>query len=60
MVDLTKDEVRAMGHAVGLGIPEPELTEVTYSLNAFLEALAAINPPGLENVEPLPIILPST
>jgi hypothetical protein len=60
MGDLTKDEVRAMGHAVGLEIPDPELTEVTYSLNAILEALAAINPPGLENVEPLPIILPST
>jgi hypothetical protein len=60
MGDLTKNEVQAMGHAVGLEIPEPELTEVTYSLNAVLEALAAINPPGLENVEPLPIILPST
>ena len=60
MVDLTKDEVRALGHAVGLEIPDPELTEVTYSLNALLEALEAINPPGLENIEPLPIILPNT
>jgi hypothetical protein len=60
MGDLTKDEVRAMGRAVGLEIPDPELTEVTYSLNAVLEALTAISPPGLENVEPLPIILPST
>ena len=34
------------------------LTEVTYSLNALLEALDAINPPGLENIEALPIILP--
>lgn len=60
MVDLTKDEVRALGHAVGLEIQDPELTEVTYSLNAILEALDAINPPGLENIEPLPIILPYT
>ena len=60
MADLTKDEVRALGHAVGLEIQDPELTEVTYSLNALLEALDAINPPGLENIEPLPIILPST
>jgi len=60
MVDLTKDEVRALGHAVGLEIRDPELTEVTYSLNALLEALDAINPPGLENIEPLPIILPNT
>lgn len=60
MVDLTKDEVGALGHAVGLEIQDPELTEVTYSLNAILEALDAINPPGLENIEPLPIILPYT
>ena len=59
MADLTKDEVRALGHAVGLEIQDPELTEVTYSLNTLLEALDAINPPGLENVEPLPIILPN-
>ncbi len=58
MVDLTKDEVRAMGHAVGLEIDDPELTEVTYSLNALLESLDAIDPTGLDDVEPLPIILP--
>jgi hypothetical protein len=29
MTELTTDEVRAMGHAVGLNIQEPELTEVT-------------------------------
>ena len=58
MADLTKDEVRALGHAVGLEIHDPELTEVTYSLNALLESLDAINPPGLDSVEPLPIILP--
>jgi Asp-tRNA(Asn)/Glu-tRNA(Gln) amidotransferase C subunit len=58
MADLTKDEIRAMGHAVGLEIQDPELTEVMYSLNALLEALDQINPPGLENVEPLPIIVP--
>ena len=60
MTDLTKDEIRALGHAVGLEIEEPELTEVMYSLNALLEALDGINPPGLEDVEPLPIILPPT
>ena len=58
MSDLTKEEVTALGRAVGLEIPEPELTEVTYSLNALLEALNEINPPGLDAVEPLPIILP--
>lgn len=58
MADLTKDEVVALGHAVGLEIQDPELTEVTYSLNAMLESLDAINPPGLDSVEPLPIIIP--
>ena len=59
MADLTQDEIRALGHAVGLEIQEPELTEVMHSLNALLEALDQINPPGLESVEPLPIILPA-
>jgi hypothetical protein len=58
MVDLTKEEVKALGHVVGLEIQDPELTEVTYSLNALLEDLDEINPPRLDNVEPLPIILP--
>jgi hypothetical protein len=43
---------------VGLEIQDPELTEVTYSLNALLEDLDPINPPGLDKVEPLPILLP--
>jgi len=58
MADLNKDEIRAMGKAVGLDINDPELTEVMYSLNALLESLNAINHPGLNDVEPLPIILP--
>ena len=58
MADLTKDEIRAMGKAVGLEINDPELTEVMYSLNALLESLDAINPPGLNDGEPLPKILP--
>jgi hypothetical protein len=56
--DLTNEEIKALGHAVGLEIQEPDLTEVTHSLNALLEALDGINPPGLDEVEPLPIILP--
>ena len=55
---MTKDEVIALGHAVGLEIQDPDLTEVTYSLNALLESLDKINPPGLDSVEPMPIILP--
>jgi len=58
LADLTKEEVRALGRAVGLEIEDPESTEVAYSLNALLEALDKINPPDLDSVEPLPIILP--
>ena len=47
MQELTKEEVRGLGHAVGLDI-----------LNALLEDLDHIHPPGLETVEPLPILLP--
>ncbi len=32
MADLTKEEVVALGHAVGLEIQDPELTEVTTAL----------------------------
>ena len=42
MADLTKEEVVALGQAVGLEIQDPELTEVTYSLKALLEALENI------------------
>ena len=52
MADLTKDDVRAMGKAVGLDIQDPELTEVMYSLNALLESLDAINPPGWKTSSP--------
>lgn len=58
MKDLSKEDIQALGRAVGLVIEEPDLTEVMYSLNAQLEALDGINPPGLDEVEPLPIIIP--
>jgi hypothetical protein len=43
---------------VGLDIQDPELTEVTHSLNALLDDLDKTDPPGLDQVEPLPILLP--
>ena len=58
MADLTNDEIHALGRSVGLDIRDPELTQVGYSLNAILEAINAIDPPGINGVEPLPIILP--
>ena len=58
MADLSKDEVKSLGHAVGLDIDEPLLTEVTYNLNALRELLDNVNPPGLDQLEPLPIVPP--
>jgi hypothetical protein len=43
---------------VGLNIDEPLLTEVTYNLNALRELLDSVNPPGLDQLEPLPIVPP--
>jgi hypothetical protein len=58
MTDLSKDEVKSLGRAVGLNIDEPLLTEVTYNLNALRELLDSVNPPGLDQLEPLPIVPP--
>src|SRR5262249_43146459 len=58
MADLSKDEVKSLGRAVGLEIEEPLLTEVTYNLNALGDLLEEANPPGLDQVEPLPISPP--
>jgi hypothetical protein len=58
MTDLSKDEVKSLGHAVGIDIDDPLLTEVTYNLNALRELLNSVNPPGLDQLEPLPIVPP--
>ena len=59
MPDLSVEEIHALGKSVGLDIQEPELTQVGYSLNAILEAMAAIEVPGANSVEPLPLIFSS-
>ena len=59
MPDLSNEEIRALGKSVGLDIQEPELTQVGYSLNAILEAMASIDAPGANAAEPLPLILPT-
>ena len=58
MEELTNEDILALARAVGLTIREPELTDVGYSLNAILEAMDAIDPPGLNAVEPMAVILP--
>jgi hypothetical protein len=58
MADLSPDEIRSLGRAVNLTIPESLLTEVAYYLNALRDLLEEVNPPGLEQMEPLPIVPP--
>ncbi len=58
MRDLTDEEVQAMGYAVGLELDGPELTEVAHSLNAMLEMMDTLEVPGVNAVEPVPLILP--
>jgi hypothetical protein len=58
MADLTESEILALARASGITIPTELLPEVGYSLNGLLEALDQIDPPGLDDVEPLPIIMP--
>jgi Asp-tRNA(Asn)/Glu-tRNA(Gln) amidotransferase C subunit len=58
MADLSKDEIKSLGRAVGLEVEEPLLTEVTYNLNALRDLIDEVNPAELDQVEPLPIIPP--
>ena len=57
MAPLSNEQVRALGYAVNLNIEEPDLTEVTHSINAILDSMDAINLPEANLVEPIPIPL---
>ena len=57
MSELNNDEIQALAKAVGLEIPDSDITDVNRSLNAILEAMDSVNLDDLNGVEPLPIIL---
>ena len=59
MAPLSNEQVRALGYAVNLNIEDPDLTEVTHSINAILDSMDAINLPEANLVEPIPIQLPA-
>ncbi len=59
MADLTEADLLALARASGITIPPELLAEVGYSLNGVFEALDRIDIPGLDEIEPLPIILPT-
>ncbi|MDE2844638.1 MAG: hypothetical protein OXN21_14845 [Chloroflexota bacterium] len=58
MPDLTEAEILTLARAAGVTIPPELVAEVGYSLNGVLEALDNIDLPDLDQIEPLPIILP--
>ncbi len=58
MAELSNEDIKVLGRAVGLQIGEPEVSHVAHSLNAMIEAIDEIDVPGMNDVEPLPIILP--
>ena len=58
MPPLTNQEVQSLGNAVKLQIEEPELTEVSHSINAILDSMAEINLPETNSIEPIPILIP--
>lgn len=57
MPELDDDEIRALARAVGLDISDSDITDVGFSLNAILEAVDGIDVEGLDDVEPVPIII---
>ena len=59
MPDLTDEDIQTLARAAGVTIPQELLAEVGYSLNGVLEALDNIDIPGLDEIEPLPIIRPA-
>ena len=60
MPKLSNEDVQALCRAVNLDIQEPDLSQVAYSLNAILIGMDAVDLPGLNAVEPLPIIPPES
>lgn len=58
MADLSPDDVKSLGLAVGIDMQEPLLTEVTHNINALRELIEYVDVPELVRVEPLPVIPP--
>jgi hypothetical protein len=57
--DLSQEQVRAQLAALGLDVTTEDLAEVTHRINAISEAVLALDHPGLDAVEPLPILWPA-
>ncbi len=60
MPDLTDSDILALARAARIDIPAELVAEVGFSLNGLLDSLdaAAGAAPGVDSVEPLPIVIP--
>ena len=58
MPDISPDDVRCLGLAVGIEMHEPLLIEVTHNINALRELIEGVDLPELAQVEPLPVVPP--
>ena len=58
MADLSPDDVKCLGLAVGIDLQEPLLSEVTHNINAIRDLVEGVDLPELVGVEPLPVIPP--
>ena len=55
MSKLSNDDVGALARASDIVLTEPELTEVAHHLNAVIAAMEAIDEPGLNDLDPMPM-----
>ncbi len=60
MEDLTHADIKTLAKAANITIPDELILEIGYSLNGLLQALHQIDLPGIAEVEPLPIVIPTT
>jgi Asp-tRNA(Asn)/Glu-tRNA(Gln) amidotransferase C subunit len=54
MTDLGPDDVRRLAATLALPLSAEDAAEIAHRLNAFLDALAALDALPLEHVEPWP------
>lgn len=52
MADLAPEDVRRLAASLSLSLTGDDVTEIAHRLNAFLDALAALDALPLEQVEP--------
>ncbi len=52
MADLAPEDVRRLAASLSLSLTGDDVTEIAHRLNAFLDALAALDALPLEEVEP--------